>query len=1040
MNVTVFKNALREIKISLGRYISIFLIAALGVGFFAGITAAPDDMRLSADRYFDGLGLADFRLVSTFGFDQNDIDALYTLPFAKKVYTSYFSDLFLQHGDAEYVSRVMVLSDQVNVPLLTDGRLPEKSGECIIDTKWGTSIELGSRISFRSGEKDGDLSKVLYNTEYTVVGFCHSPMYPADDSRGITTVGNGIIQCAVFIPETNFAYEYYTEVYINADELFGKNCYSAEYKNLSAELKQIITSAGEKRELGRYNEIVSEAEQEIDNAEAEYLEKKRETETELADAKQELDDARQKLDDAKQAIIDGEADLASGLAELNNGQKKLDQGFADYEQGAADFNEQMTAAETALEEQREVLNRQYDELEKAYENYDYLPEEQQAALDEATRTINVGFAALDEAEKELSRNKSLGKSKLDDALNELAKAENELIKGRAGYEQGRADLDDGIAEYEQGEADYEQGLAEYGEGVKEANQKFAEAEQKIADAKRDLADLSEPVWYVYDRGGFPNYTEYGSNADRINNIAKVFPAFFLLVAALVCSTTVTRMVEENRVQVGLFKALGYGGGTIVFKYLLYAVSAAVLGCALGLLGGMKLFPYAIIKAYQMMYNIEDVAIPYNLPLSLISLAASVVTVSGVVLLSIRSELSEQPAALMRPKAPKKGKRVFLERIGFIWSRIGFSGKVSLRNIFRYKRRMLMTIVGIAGCTALLLTGLALKDSIGDIIHLQFGVINKFSGYSYIDENMNASGAEKILADHNAEIMYACEKSLICEYGGKNTEVIVSVIKDSDKFGGFITAKNRVTREEYALSEEGVLLTEKVSNLLGVKKGDNITIKSDTLKRQVKIGGIIEYYAGRALYMTEDVYAGLFGERPDYGIIYFIAPDGTPENLKTALSEDEAVLHTVLINEVSDEFSDIMKALDSVIGIIIISAGILAFVVLYNLTNININERVREIATLKVLGFYDLEVDMYIFRENLMLTLMGCALGLIGGVYLSMFVITTAEVDDVMFGRTIHVPSFIIAALITLAFSSVVSWFMHYYLKKINMAESLKSVD
>jgi len=1056
MNKPILKNALREIKTSLGRYLSIFAIAALGVGFFSGITASPDDMRLSADNYYERLNLADYRLVSTFGFDENDLSALNDLSFVKKIYSAYFSDLFLQSSGGEYVARVMSVPETMNKLEIKEGRMPETASECVIDAEWDGSFRLGETITFRSGEKDGDINDVLANSVFTVVGICRSPMYPSDDSRGITTVGSGEIYCAVFIPPENFNYEYYTEIYITADELRGLNCYSEKYLNVSARIKKTIEEAGNERELGRYNEIVGEAREKIGESEKEYLDKKRETERELADAKAELDDAKIKLDEARAKIDDGEKQLADGLKKLTDGQKELDRGFADYYAAVAEFEEKIAAAEAELEQNTELLAGQENEYEKSlaefnesYEMYEFLDDEQKAALDAAKARLDAGRAVLDAAweqlrggERELAHERALGKSRLDDALSELARAENELIQGRKDYEKSRADLDDGIAEYEQGLADYNKGLAEYNDGVKEAEKKFAEAEEKIADAKRELDDLSEPVWYVYDRDDFPNYTEYGNNADRISNIAKVFPAFFLLVAALVCSTTVSRMVEENRVQVGLFKALGYSDGAIVFKYLLYAVSAAIIGCLAGLLGGMKLFPYVIISAYRMMYNIPDTLIPYNTLLTAVSLAAAVTVISAVVLLSIGGELSERPAALMRPKAPKKGKRVFLERIGFIWSRIGFSGKVSLRNIFRYKRRMLMTVVGIAGCTALLLTGFALKDSIGDVIDLQFGKIDKFSGYSYLKEDEDVSEVTRIFDEYGYEFIFSHEKQLVCEFGGKSAEVWVCAVKEPERFGDFMVTQNRLTREDYSLAGSGVLIGEKVSTLLGINEGDYITVnKSETSRVKVKIGGVIEYYAGRVLYMTENAYYDLFGEYPEYDMIYF--KTDTPEaaeTLKSRLNEQDEVLVTVLTRQVADEFSDIMDALNSVIIVIIISAGILAFVVLYNLTNININERVREIATLKVLGFYDFEVDMYIFRENFMLTLMGTAAGLFLGVYLSRFVIATAEVDDVMFGRNIHFPSFVVAAAVTMAFSAVVSWFMHYYLKKINMAESLKSID
>ncbi|MDR0222470.1 MAG: hypothetical protein LBI38_02900 [Oscillospiraceae bacterium] len=967
MNRTVLKNALREIKSSFTRYLSIFAITALGVGFFAGITASPYDMRYSAENYYDRLDLADFRLVSSFGFDENDVVAINALDFDMKVYAAYFSDLILQDDNSESVVRVMTIPDGgENLPLnkieIIDGRFPERADECVVDGRWYTDVALiGEKIAFKSGDKDADVGEVLENAAFTVVGVCRTPLYPSDDTRGYTMVGNGVIQFAVFIPESNFKYDYYTEVYAQFGELREFNCYSGEYAAAAAKIAETLESAGERRSEERLGEIVARAEKEIAKAENELNAAKREALEELADAKKKLDDAKTALDGAKAEIDAGEAALEESRAALLSGEER-------YELAVAAYGEEA-----------------------------------------------------------------------------MARTRAELDYGWAEYEKGRAASDDGTAEYERGLADYEQGLADYIDGEREAEEKFAEANRETEKARRDLAELEKPVWYVFDRDDNPGYTEYGENADRINSIAKAFPVFFLLVAVLVCSTTISRMAEEQRVQLGLFKALGYGNGAIMFKYMLYAVSAAVFGSVAGLSACMKLFPYVIITAYQMMYNFPDAVMPYDLKLSLISVAASGGLTALVVFLSTRKELSESPARLMRPKAPKKGKRVFLEKIGFIWNRVGFSGKVTFRNIFRYKQRMLMTVTGIAGCTALTLTAFALKDGIGDVAKLQFGKVAMYSGYSLIDEKTNASGRERLNAvygEYGCETLYVYEKVMPCEYGGKSVELTVAVIEDAERAGGYFSARNRVSGEEYDLSRSGAIITEKAARLLGVKDGDTVTLrKSETEKTEVKIGGVSENYAWHYLRVSEEVYRGLFGGEPEYGSVYFKGvPREDQDGLAARLLDEKLALATVYVSDYAGGFEEMINTLNSVIVILIFAAGALSVIVLYNLTNINIRERIREISTLKVLGFHDLEVDMYVFRENLLLTLLGTGFGLAAGRFLSMFVIRTAEVDDVMFGRDIHLSSYIFAAVVTMAFSVLVSAFMHFYLKKTDMVEALKSAD
>ncbi|MCL2633476.1 MAG: hypothetical protein FWD34_03065 [Oscillospiraceae bacterium] len=1025
MNKTIWKNTFREIKSSLSRYLSIFAITALGVGFFAGITASPYSMRYSADNYYERLNLADFRLVSIFGFDQDDVQSIKELNFDKIIYPAYYCDMFLHRGEQEDTVRVMSLPDGNDFPLnkieIVAGRLPENPNECIVDMRWYSPDRdtiIGETITLSHGSKDGDVYDVLANDTYTIVGIIRTVLFPSDDTRGHTNIGAGVISYAVFIPEVNFTLDKYTEIFVLFDELREYLSYTDDYTNAAELIEEHLDELGKQRIAGHVDDIIEEAYDELNKAEQELADAKKEVEEELNDAKRELDEGKQELDKAKELLDEAWIEIEQGWEALYKAQ--------------AEYSSEIRNGEWELIFNREEMVQAELEYEAAVMMFG------EEMLFQTRMELDYGWAMLLQGEEALEAARVEGRRELDNAS--------------ALLDEPMTELKEGILEYEQGLADYEQGLLDYAEGEREAREKLAEADEEIAQAHADLAKLIDdlndlPGWFIFNRDGFPGYSEYGENADRVASIARAFPLFFLIVAALVCSTTVSRMVEENRVQVGLFKALGYSSSTIIFKYMFYAVSAAVLGSIFGILVGMKLFPYVILYAYQMMYNIPDMLMPYDLRLAIISLTASGGLIAAVVYISIRKELSERPAQLMRPKAPKKGKRVFLEKIGFVWNRLSFSSKVTVRNIFRYKRRMLMTVIGIAGCTALMLTGFALRNSVGDIAELQFKKIILNDGWTYIDHEMNnedKARLEAVFSEYGGELIYAMEKMMVCEKDNQHIKFIMAVVKDeqADKFGEYFTFTNRLTGEEYSLNENGAIITEKLAKLLDIDVGGEAVIsRSETEKVRVIIGGITENYTMHYIRMTESKYYELFGEMPEYGVAFFngVAVEDNDE-LAARLLNEELVFGTVFMSDFAGGFDDMINMLNLVIIILVSAAGTLSLIVLYNLTNINICERIREIATLKVLGFYDVEVDMYIFRENALLTLMGTGFGLFGGIYLSRFIIQTAEVNDVMFGREIHPLSFILAALVTIAFSTMVSAFMHFYLKKVNMAESLKSID
>lgn len=759
--------------------------------------------------------------------------------------------------------------------------------------------------------------------------------------------------------------------------------------------------------------------------------------SEIASNESTLRESEYQLDAAQRQVDDGMRQYEEGLAEYNEKLAEFEQGKRDYEDGVKKYQDGVAEYEKGLKEFQEGVDEYNDGLKKYNDAYaEYL--DGAAKFADGKKEYEDGLAEFNDGEQKLKD----GEKEYNDGVKTLAEK-------RAEYEDGVRDYEQGIIDLEDAKKKYADGVVEYEDGIVTFNREIADAEKKIADAKEKIADAGNAEWYIFERGDNIGYSEYEDNAERIYKISLVFPVFFLLVAGLVCLTTMSRMVEEQRTQIGTLKAMGYSNGAVMRHYMVYAVSGAVVGGVLGAYGGCLLFPKVIVYAYSMMYNITDIHYLFKPDNMIISIGSMVLAIAATVALSCMKALKESPASLMRPKAPKAGKRVLIERIGFIWNHMNFFGKVTGRNIFRYKRRMFMTVIGIAGCTALSLTGLGLKNSISDIVSLQYDEIYKYSGYLAYDEDAKPSEVESIrasLKEYNSETQEtnALIKQYTLDHSGKSLACYVTVAEDTETFEKFIDLHERKSRKKLTLSD-GAIITEKAAKMLGASEGDSINIRiSDGVTKSVSIAGITEQYTSHYLYMSEDVYKNVFGAAPKYNMIYFENGISRDEKIQDEFSEhmlkNENVMALIMNASSLSSIHETLSIMDLVVVVLIVSAAALAFVVLYNLTNVNITERIREIATLKVLGFYDMEVSNYIFRENIILSLMGGGVGLALGYALCMYVINTAEIDEVMFGRNIHPISYVLAFLITIAFSLIVNLIMTRVLKKVSMVESLKSVE
>lgn len=804
------------------------------------------------------------------------------------------------------------------------------------------------------------------------------------------------------------------------------------------------------------------------------------SEAQIESQRQQLAATRSELESGLAAVENGLSQLSQKESELNAGREQITAGQAEIDAGWIQIQEQentlaaskaeIEAGEQELEKGQKQLKAAKKKLNKAQKEIDSNAETLaagQAELDanvaklndseaqyasgleqynSGVRQIAENEAKLTSGEQEIAENEA----KLADGEKEIADNEKKLADGEKEITDNEKKLQDAVKDLKKGEKDLADGKKEYEDAKKDAEDEIAENQQKLDDAKKELEDLEMPEWMVTDREELPEYTDYGDNADRLRNIGQVFPVIFFLVAALISLTTMTRMVEEQRTQIGTLKALGYKKSAIAAKYICYAFFATLLGSVLGMLIGEKIIPYIIITAYGIMYHnvANTISIDYQPGFALIASTASVVCTVGATLFASGKELQETPASLMRPPAPKEGKRVLLERLTFIWKHLSFSWKSTIRNLFRYKKRLIMTVFGIAGSMGLMLVGFGIQDSISDIAAIQYRELQHYDGMVIEDSDATEEEHAELFEymKENEQIAH-CNRvqmtKISAPKGSSNISIYLFVPESLSEFAKDVTLKNRITGETYELTDEGAAISEKTASLLGLKVGDMIPLKKGDKEYKVRVAVITENYMSHYLYMTPRVYEQTFGEMPEYENIVFTMQEDCKDDLEmagTRILANPGALSISYTSSLASQVDRMLSTLDAVILVLIVSAGMLAFVVLYNLNNINITERQRELATLKVLGFYDGEVSQYVLRENVILTVLGIMFGAVFGILIHRYVITTVEVDAVMFGRNIKPLSFLYSGILTSIFSIVVNGVMHFKLKTIDMVESLKSVE
>ncbi len=1127
-------SSLREIKSTFGRFFAIMAIIALGVGFFSGVKITTPAMVNTVGGFMTDHELFDYRIVSTLGWEEDDVAALKGREDVRAADGAYALDLLVHdEKDNELVFKTHSLTDGVNVPEMLEGRMPENDGEVLIDGK--TAFKVGDKFTVGEGNSEDTLDS-FKPRELTVVGRIYAPAY-VHFERGTTTLGSGSVNGYIYLDKSAFDMEVYTELYVKLDHEL--DVYSDDYKDYMADREDSWEKAAEEQAEQRYDRIVSEAEdkladgrQELEDAREEGQQKLDDARAELDDAKAELDDAAQKLTDAEKEIADGEkeiadnekklkdakktlddtagtlvsgkaqldsaaATLAASKAQLDAGEKQLREGEAALAAAQAQLDDgaaQIEAGQAEIDANTAALNMQYAKFMEQYGEYldiaDMLPPEESAAIMAGKAQLDGGFEQLSAAQAELDAKKAelsagqaelsaqrevleqsraqleagraqyqqgraqysaslaqyqSGKAQYDKGLRDYENGKKQLEDGKAELEKGRQEYEDGKAEYEDGLEKYEDGEAEYQDGVTSFDEEIAKAEQELADGEKELRDLKKPDVFLLDRNTNIGYACFENDSEIVEQVARVFPIFFILVAALVCMTTMSRMVEERRTQIGTLKALGYSERAIMGKFTFYAGSAAVLGCVLGYGVGTVLFPKVIWMTYKLMYIELDIKYLFDVKLAAIAGAVAIACSVGAAWLSCRYELSETAAGLMRPKAPKAGKRVLLERFPFIWNRMKFLHKVTIRNIFRYKKRFFMMIVGISGCTALLLTGFGLKDSVSGFAEVQYEeIVTADASVDFKagdDGGMPQSLSEK-LDDMGAE--YACIYTGAWDLVKKDLTKSMTLMAPAD-FDELKGSMNFIDTEGEAVDPptgDEALVSISVAERYKVKAGDEITLRDENMRvMKFKVKAIFDNHVYNYIFVPHEAVERQLGEQTDMNEAYVRFKAGEDvHKAQTAIGKLDDVVNVTLYEDLKKRLTDSMSSLDYVVLLVIVSAAGLAFIVLYNLTNINITEREREIATIKVLGFFRNETAAYVLRENIFLTALGIAVGLGLGVLLHRFVMAQIVVDMVSFKVRILPMSFVYSIALTFLFNIGVNAVMSSKLEKINMAESLKSVE
>ena len=1072
MKKALKKDTVKEIRNTFKRFLSILLMAFLGVGFFAGIKATSPDMVETIDAFYREQRVNDLQVISTLGLTNDDLAEVRKVEGVEEAQGSYSVDAKIEIENKEIIAKVMTCTS-INQPVLLEGRLPEKQDECVVEKGFLTHMEkqIGDNfvIEIEDTQNDqGESIPFLKQEQVKIVGVVRSPVYISRD-RGTSKLGNGKVDYYLYLSPQNInASEVYTEVNIRVQGTENLVTSRKGYEDRIKEVKQKVEEIKQKREQARYDALVGKATEQVENAEEEFVQQKQEVEEKIGEAKQEIESRKQELaqgeqelktqknkantsfQQADQQIKQAENELFQKEKELVQKEQEANANFISLEQQKQSLVENKQQIQTGLEQVQQAIAGYEQALQdpslsetqkQVIEKQKKGLEQQKQQLENNQEEVTRGISQIEEGITTGKQQLSLGKQQLNQAKTQLQSKKKQLAqtKQTTNVQLTKAEEKLTIAKQE-----IQKGEQQLKNEEEQANARLTDAEKKLIEARQEISQIEHPKWYILDRYGNAGYTSFIQDTESVANIGKVFPVVFFVVATLISLTSMTRMVEEQRTQIGTLKALGYNKLQIAGKYIWYASLACLIGGFLGMSVGFVLLPKIIWMMYGMMYQISEIHLRFNWLYGGIGLLLISICIVGATLYAVMMELVHTPATLMRPKAPKMGKRVLLEKIPLIWKHLRFTQKVTVRNIFRYKKRFLMTIIGILGCTSLILAGFGLRDSIRSILPSQYEKVFHYDQQINLKNNLESQAKQELI--HSLEKTEVGQKPIvvethmtsgkaISEKGEEDVQFIVpSQAEEIDQVIELVDVK---TKEKLTLGPNDVFLSDKAAQLLGVKEGDTITIEdSHEVKKQAKITHIVENYIYHFVYMAKDLYQTVYEEPYETNVLL-------TKKLNQSAEEIMQLPQVASVSQISsmvEMIQDTMDSLNYVVIVLIVSAGLLAFVVLYNLANVNISERIRELATIKVLGFYDKEVYSYVTRETVILTLIGIAFGLVAGYFLNSFIIGTCEINMLRFSRTIEPMSYVYSALITVAFTLMVNVATYFSLKKIDMIESLKSVE
>ena len=1050
MKNVLLKNSLKQIKNTRRRFLSILIMALLGVGFFSGLYATGPDMREALDKYLDETDTYDISIISTLGLTDEDVSELKNIEELEKLYGIKEKDVEAIINEKEYVINFIDYNENINKPVLVEGTMPQNSSECVIDHRFykSYSCKIGDKLSIIDEDDN------FKNDELTIVGIIESPLY-ISSNKGTTKLGSGSVNCISY-SLNNINIDYYNSIGIKVNCTKELQTDTKKYVEIVTNAKDEIEKIKEERQNARYNNLINDANEELNKAKKEFNDEKEKGEEEIAKVEKQLEDAIKEIQEGKTKLEKAKKELSLGREKANKEFKKAE--------------EQIESGKIQIAESKKIL-----EIEK--KNYDTNKEQAENAI----RNLNINITELKEQKEylesigadttlveqtisNLNTQKEQIELQLEIGKQEIKKAENKIKTAQAQIEENENKLNNEkkatnskflaiqnqIKESESKISKNEKEIKESEEKLEkskiEFDEKIEDAKKKLDDSQKEIDKIEVAKWYILDRNDNTGYNNVTQAVTSIVNLSKIFPIIFYIIAILISLTSMTRMVEEERIEIGTLKALGYSNMKIIFKYILYAMLASIIGGAIGMFIGLKLLPNIVWTMYALLYYLPSFEAKLKIEYGIVGIMIAFICIGGATFMVSYKELKNMPAVLMRPKAPKNGKRVFLEKITFLWKRLTFSQKVTVRNLFRYKKRVLMTIIGIAGCTALILAGFGIKDSITDIVHNQFERVNSYDISITVNTEEDITNLLKELKNKE-QIRDTVEVNMQTgklSANGIKKDVRISVPKEKDELYKVINLIDKEIGKNIELSESGIIVTDKIAQLLNVKKGDNIIlIDNNDIEYEFKVEGIVENYVDHYVYMSKDMYEKRMKENYQTNMLLINTnniSDEESEHLVREVIDYKEVSGINLTSSLITMVEDMLSLLDYVVIILIVSAALLAFVVLYNLANVNISERKREIATLKVLGFYDKEVDNYINKESIILTVLGIVLGLILGYLLTKFLITTCEIEMLRFGRKVSNISYIYSIVITCVFTFVVNKITHFSLKKIDMIDSLKSIE